>query len=279
MSKPPTLLTLPAEMRHKILYYALCHQKLLESFISNRIIVTKLLGLKGPDGRRLPPDKREHFYGTEIMSSLFIVCRLMHAELEEILFTRFVFHLRLTSAREFIDTISPRACALIREIEVVVIFDLSRDESPTQEVMSYLKEKFPVLRKVDVTVVFVKAPFNGGLAKRRINGFADRIVEFVMCFAEGMEVVVSGRDAWLCKKEIMDVCSDRMEELMITFRDISIMIVGLKKLVGDARLRSTSFRCSINSDFGNRFPSNSYMVTYLCQGFKLVMTVLPSYIV
>ncbi|TGO60466.1 hypothetical protein BCON_0035g00420 [Botryotinia convoluta] len=185
MSKPPTLLTLPAEIRQEILYYALCHQKLLQSLISNRIIVTKLLGLKGPDGHRLPPDKREHFYGTEIMSSMFIVCRLMHAELEEILFTRFVFHMRLTSA--------PRACTLIREIEVVAIFDLSRDESPTQEVMSYLKEKLPVSRKVDVTVVFVKAPFDGGLANSRINRFAERIVEFVMGFAEGIEVVVTGR--------------------------------------------------------------------------------------
>ncbi|KAF7937608.1 uncharacterized protein EAE98_001922 [Botrytis deweyae] len=216
MSKPHTLLTLPAEIRYKILYHTLCHQHLLQSFISNRIIVTKLRGLKGPDGHRLSPDKHEHFYGTEIMSSLFVVCRLMHAELEEILFTRFVFHMRLTFAREFVDTISPRACALIRVIEVVVIFDLSRDESPTQEVMSYLKEKLPVLRKVGVTVVFVKAPFDGGLAKSRINGFADRIVDFVMGFAEGMGVVVAGRDAWLCKKEIMDACRDKMEELVVS---------------------------------------------------------------
>ncbi|TGO40833.1 hypothetical protein BHYA_0031g00550 [Botrytis hyacinthi] len=214
MSKPPTLLTLPAEIRHKILYHALCHQKLLRS--SNRIVASKLLGLESPDGHRLPPDKREHFYGTEIMSSMFIVCRLMHAELEAILFTRFVFHMRLTSAREFVDTISPRARTLIRKIEVVVIFDLSRDEIPTQGVMSCLKEKLPVLRKVDVTVDFAKAPFRGRLAKSRINAFADGIVEFVLGFAEGMEVVVTGRDSWLCKKQIMDVCSDKMEELVVS---------------------------------------------------------------
>ncbi|KAF5873859.1 uncharacterized protein Bfra_005326 [Botrytis fragariae] len=257
MSKPPTLLTLPAEIRQEIFYYTLCHQKLLQSFISNRIVISKLLGLKGPDGHRLPPDKCEHFYGTEVMSSMFIVCRLMHAELEDILFRRFVFRVRLTSAREFIDTISPRACALIREIEVVVIFDLSRDESPTQEVMSNLKEKLPVLRKVNVTVVFVKAPFGGGLAKRRIDGFANRIVEFVMGFAEGMEVVVAGRDSWLCKKEIMDVCSDKMEERMVTSK-------------------REGLDYDVKSDFGNRFPNNSYTVTYLCWGFKLDIKVSSS---
>ncbi|TGO60776.1 hypothetical protein BOTNAR_0140g00180 [Botryotinia narcissicola] len=214
MSKPPTLLTLPAEIRHKILHHALCHRKLVRS--SNRISGSKLLGLEGPDGHRLPPDKREYFYGTEIMSSMFIVCRLMHAELEEILFTRFVFHVRLTSAREFVDTISPHARTLIREMDVVVVFDLSRDEIPTQEGMSYLKEKLPLLRKVDVTVEFVRAPFRGRLEKSRIDWFADRIVEFVLGFAEGMEVVVTWSDFWLCKKQIMDLCSDKMEELVVS---------------------------------------------------------------
>lgn len=126
--------------------------------------------------------------------------------------------MRLTSAREFVDTISPRACTLIREIDVVVIIDLSRDEIPTQEAMSYLKKRLPVLRKVDVTVDFVKAPFRGRLEKSRINGFADGIVEFVMGFAEGMEVVVTGSDSWLCKKQIMDLCSDKMEELVVSLK-------------------------------------------------------------
>ncbi|KAF7934238.1 uncharacterized protein EAE97_008598 [Botrytis byssoidea] len=214
MSKPPTLLTLPVEIRHKILHHALCNHRLVRA--SNRISGSKLLGVEGPDGQMLPPDKREYFYGTELMSSMFVVCRLMHAELEEIMFTRFVFHVRLSSAREFVDTISPYARTLIREMDVVVTFDLSRDEIPTQEGMSYLNEKLPLLRKVDVTVEFVRAPFRGRLEKSRINAFADGVVEFVMGFAEGMKVVVTWSDFWLCKKQIMDLCSDKMEELVVS---------------------------------------------------------------
>ncbi|KAF7948814.1 hypothetical protein EAE96_008001 [Botrytis aclada] len=207
MSKPPTLLTLPAEIRQKVPYHTLCHQKLLESSISNRIIVTKLLGIKGPTDIGLPPISKSTSTtpGYELLVS---VCRLLHAELERALFTRFVFHMRLSAALEFVNTISTRACALIREIEVLVVFDLSCDESPTRDSMKYLKEKLWVSRKVGVPVVFVKAPFDGVVARSRINVFADEIVEFVMGFAEGVEVVVVGRDSWLCKKKIMDVCCD-----------------------------------------------------------------------
>ncbi|KAJ8065147.1 hypothetical protein OCU04_005859 [Sclerotinia nivalis] len=113
MSQPPTLLTLPPEIRRKILHYAIYTPRLAPA-IPNAIIVSKLRGLKGLDGRKIPSDKRKKFYGTDIMSSIFVVCRLIHAELEEVLFTRFIFsfphYMRLATVQEFTTTISPRAC-------------------------------------------------------------------------------------------------------------------------------------------------------------------------
>lgn len=52
--------------------------------------------------------------------------------------------------------------------------------------------------------------------------------------------------------------------LQVSFRDTTIIIVELMNLMSVGRLRSTSFRCSINSDFGKRFPKHLYMVDHLC---------------
>ncbi|KAK6601626.1 hypothetical protein H4I96_06967 [Botrytis cinerea] len=174
MPNPPTLLTLPAEIRQKILYHALCHQRSFESFISNTIVVTKLLDFESRNGRIVSPDKREYFYGTEIMSSMFLVCRLIHAELEEILFTRFVFHVGPTSAQQFTTTIGPRACKLIREIVVEITYVLTVDATPTEDYQNFmvdLKEKLPFLKKVDVAVCFSRCAIeweNDKVPNRRV---------------------------------------------------------------------------------------------------------------
>ncbi|CAD6445505.1 c402288d-685e-49c0-b00b-cc9f63e5abae-CDS [Sclerotinia trifoliorum] len=154
------------------------------------------------------------------MSSIFVVCRLIHAELEEILFTRFIFsfphYMRLATVQKLTNTISPRACTLLREVMAIIHFDGRGDEYPLQkqEALTYLKRKLPGLKKVHLAVGFVAAPLDGVLVKRRRDGFADMIMEFVISFASGIEVVVTNSDSQQCGKGIMQAFDEKVEELM-----------------------------------------------------------------
>ncbi|APA10044.1 hypothetical protein sscle_05g048140 [Sclerotinia sclerotiorum 1980 UF-70] len=220
MSQPPTLLTLPPEIRRKILHYAIYFPRIIP-YLPNAILVSRLPRVsKSPYADMIPSDKHTRFYGTNKMSSIFVVCRLFHAELEEIFFTRFIFsfphHMRLATVQEFTTTISPRACTLLREIMAIIHFDLRRDEYPLQqqEALIYLKKKLPGLKKVHLGVGFVAEPLDGVLVKRRRDGFANIIFEFVISFASGIEVVVTNSDSWQCRKDIMQTFNEKVEEPM-----------------------------------------------------------------
>jgi hypothetical protein len=164
------------------------------------------------------------------MSSIFVLCRLLHAELEEILFTRFIFlfplYTRLATVQHFTTTISPRACTLLREITVGICFRLSCDGEeftrkdkgneplPVQEALIHLKKELPGLKKAYLNVEFVRRPPGDILVKRRVDEYANVVIGLVMIIAPGIEVVVTNNDHEQVRKEIMPAYCEKVEELM-----------------------------------------------------------------
>ncbi|TGO10088.1 hypothetical protein BTUL_0144g00020 [Botrytis tulipae] len=223
MAQSPTLLTLPFEIRQRILYYAICNPRIAPN-TPDSIFVSKLRTAKGLG--KIPSDKHKVFYGTDIMSSIFVVCRLIHMELEEILFTRFIFsfphYTSLATVQEFTTTISPRACTLLREIKAMIFFDLIVDKNPSQaqEALIFLKRKLPGLKRVNLSVVFVGGTpaVDGVLVKKRVDGFADMIMGVVISLALGIEVVIINGDSQQNRKDIMEVVNGKVEELMASSR-------------------------------------------------------------
>lgn len=213
---PPTLLTLPTEVRLEILHYALCDPSLAPTH-PNTILVSALPEYNDPKERE-GFENPKLFYGTTEMSSLFVLCRRIHTELEEILFTRFIFSFPLYSRLknvQFPKIISPQACDILREIMVAVHLDfgvLVTEElteshnwarmAHAQNTLRYLKLQFPGLRKIHLNVEFLKGKIRDGLedavVKKKVKIFADQLMELVVGFVSGVEVVVfnkkSGND-------------------------------------------------------------------------------------
>ncbi|PQE29883.1 hypothetical protein CJF32_00000553 [Rutstroemia sp. NJR-2017a WRK4] len=208
MSQPPTLLTLPPEIRNKILHYALIPNR--GHSAPNFVSVFWPGAFKTIMKRGF---RHNGFYGTTAMSSIFVICRLIHAELEEILFTRFVFsfshYTRVASVKDFTSTISTRACTLLREISVGVYLTLDHDEGEftreykdgqtlqVREALIYMKKVLLGLKKIHLSVGFIGGPLNGILAKKIIEQYADIVLELAMIIAPGIELV----------------CYERVEEL------------------------------------------------------------------
>ncbi|PQE19441.1 hypothetical protein CJF30_00009878 [Rutstroemia sp. NJR-2017a BBW] len=153
------------------------------------------------------------------MSSVFVICRLIHDELEEILFTRFVFsflhYTRVASVKDFTTTISTRACNLLREISVGIYLTLDYDGQTlqVQEALVYMKKVLLGLKKIHLSVGFIGGPVNGILAKKIIEQYADIVLDLAMIIAPGIELVVTNKDDQQCRIDIMQVCYERVEEL------------------------------------------------------------------
>jgi hypothetical protein len=216
---PPTLLTLPPEIRHQILYYSLLVPMPMDTFSIAIISVSQRLR-----------------YGSAHISSLFVVCRLLHAELEHILFTRFVFafapYLPLAAVRDFTSSISSRARMLLREVMMVIDLDLECDETeavvqkmsaeklvPTKEVLGHLKRELRGLFSVHLHIGFSRGPLSGVLVQRRVDELADVIMGLVTMLAPEIRVIVSNVSSCKYKKDILSVCRRKAEELMVNFEE------------------------------------------------------------
>lgn len=223
MSLPPTLLTLPAEIRLKVLHYAL-YIPSPNAHLPNAISVFWPRAFNDPD------KYKPSFYGTRSMSSLLVLSKQLYAEASQLLYTRFIFsfphYMRLPSVIDFTTTIGERARGLVREIIVGIHLDLGYDETesfirqhnlnklaPAKEALLYLRERLPGLTKVHLSVGFVSGPFSDVLVRRRVNELADMVMGLAEIFighGQGIEVVVSNQDKQRCRRDILEACRERI---------------------------------------------------------------------
>jgi hypothetical protein len=181
------------------------------------------------------------FYGTAEMSNLFVICRQLHDELEELLYAHFVFDFRaglnLDSARGFLNTINERSRNLLRVITVPISLGLGMVDHPnvfpsaereimakdngtkvqqTREAFTYLRDTLPGLKRVRIDLDFSWGPTAGSLEKQKMNEFIDTITGLVGVFAASLEVVLlPSSDSQKCRKHIFKVCEQRMGELKL----------------------------------------------------------------
>jgi hypothetical protein len=215
-----TLLNLPIEIRLKILHYALSIPS-RTSRVPNAISVFWPRAFFDP-GKYKPP-----FYGTQAMSSLLTISRQLHSELEEILFTRFIFsfphYIRVASVQDFVSTISVRARTLLREIMLGIPLDLGCEESEefidahnkkklalVEGALEYLKSELPGLQKVHFSLNLVSGPLSGILLPRRIKDFTDMVMPLALIFAPSIAVVITNSDTQQCRKDITSACQARL---------------------------------------------------------------------
>lgn len=166
MSSPAlTLVTIPTEIRLRILRYALDEAEEAWGF-------PNVISLYRTKHTRPRPRGKARFYGTRAMSALFLISRQLHDEVEEILYTRFIFivvhhGINQEMTRSFVEPLSPRAKSLFREVAVNVTFYLGFLQSGerlvkdnamalqrTKNEFEYIRHSLTGLKKVLIIVQF-----------------------------------------------------------------------------------------------------------------------------
>jgi hypothetical protein len=117
---------------------------------------------------------------------------------------------------------------LLQEIAVGIYLDLSCDEEDfiwenkegqplqVQEALIYMKKELSGLKKIHLGVYFKGALDSDIPVERRIDEYADIVVGIAMIIAPGIEVVVNNDDHQQCRKDIMHVCFEKVEELRVS---------------------------------------------------------------
>ncbi|KAF8855519.1 hypothetical protein BDZ45DRAFT_746419 [Acephala macrosclerotiorum] len=98
----PTLLTIPTEICVRIFHYALEEAEHFWGF-PNTTIINRIEPIN-------PCKQKPSFYGTKYMGALFLISRQLHDEVEEILYTQFMFafthYMNIKKLCRFIDPLS-----------------------------------------------------------------------------------------------------------------------------------------------------------------------------
>lgn len=164
----PKFLTLPREIRDLIWYFALMapvraalsddSTHLRQEILENEVIVQENVS-------DMPEQTyREEFWGCKPMSALLAVNRQTHDEVEQVLYSRFIFHFYYYQYQSkesrlvvdnFFDTVSPKAQSLVQAVAVEACagtLELFRDVPESKEASIYtaLKRRAPGLTTLEI---------------------------------------------------------------------------------------------------------------------------------
>lgn len=101
--------------------------------------------------------------------------------------------------------------------------------APAKGALVFLRGRLPGLTRVHLSVGFLSGPLSDKLVRRRVVEFADMVMGLAELFAPGVEVVVSNKDKQQCRKDIMAVCREKIEDLT-TKRDMDKVQEGLENI-------------------------------------------------
>lgn len=178
--------------------------------------------------------KSKPSYGTAKISDLLTLCRQLHVEIEEVLYSTFVFDFRagfgIASVRGVIEPLSLRAKEVLREIRVPIRLDLGKNYEQeekaakdniikvqeTREVFEYTRDTLSGLKRVQIDLDFSWGPVLDLLSRRRRDEFVDTIMGLAALFAARSEVIFRCQDRQKPRIQIMRVCEERLVQLKLS---------------------------------------------------------------